>query len=63
MSKKRKRNVGSPDKITVNTFLKILEQPIEPYRGSDEALIREVMARFGYSRDEAIENLRAWGGI
>jgi hypothetical protein len=33
------------------------------YSGSDEALIRECMARFGYSRAEAIERLSELGGI
>jgi hypothetical protein len=42
---------------------RLLHQRVLQYIASAEALIRECMARFTYSREEAIENLKAFGGI
>jgi hypothetical protein len=64
MSKNQRSRKQHQPAITVDQFLEHLAgPPVDGYSGSDEALIRECMARFGYSRAEAIERLRELGGI
>jgi hypothetical protein len=61
MSKRKRKQPRSIDDIVADAWPGLFDYPVE--RSSDEALIRESMRDFGYTREGAIEELRAWGGI
>jgi hypothetical protein len=48
---------------STKTFRPEQQQPSYPLSPSDESLIREVMDRFGHTREQAIRNLIAHGGL
>jgi hypothetical protein len=61
MSKQSKRRREQDQDIP--TDAELLHQRVMALTLADEALIQEVMARFGHTREEAIEVLREFGGL